>query len=121
MPDGSGTESGAATPATSLVVRFIEFPISNPIIGFGLKPPKNSANLKVIVTGGTGVGSLALIKCGPPPNAKSKVSGDVSKIVVGPVAVIDTESSVSLVGSKVKLPVSVSVPDGKLAVTPDSS
>ena len=87
MPDGSGMASGIATPVTSDVESAIELPMSNPIIGFGVRPPKNSPNLRVIVTGGTGVWSLAAIKWKLPRSRKSKISGDVSRIVIGPVTV----------------------------------
>src|SRR6185437_15853631 len=121
--EDSGTGSGTASPVTAAVVRSIEFPISNPTIGFGLKPPTASTNLRVIVTGGTGPVSLAARKRRPPKSTTSNVSGDVSSIVVGPVAVIDTESNVEVTGSKTKSPVSVSVPIGdvKVAVAPDNS
>ena len=112
-----------ASPVTAVAVTFIEFPISNPSIGFGLRPPTASTNLRAIVTGGTGPVSLASRKRIPPRSTTSNVSGDVSRIVVGPVAVIDTESNVEVTGSKTKSPVSVSVPIGdvKIAVAPDNS
>ena len=40
------------------------------------------------------------------------MSGEVSRIVIGPVAVIDTELNVFVAGSYVELPVSMIVPEG---------
>jgi hypothetical protein len=96
MPGGSVVRSGIASPVTSSVEVCIEFPISNPSIAVGLRSVKASKNLRVIVTGGAGFASLALMKRKLEPNGTSKVSGEVSRIVVGRVAVIDTESSVRL-------------------------
>ena len=55
------------------------------------------------------------------PSGKSKISGDAVRIVNGPVAVMFVESRVVVEGSKVKVPVSVTVPAGMVAVTPDRS
>ena len=52
-----------------------------------------------------------------------KRSGDAVRIVVGPTAVMSTASRAGTLGSNVKVPVRVMVPDGngdeKVAVAPD--